>query len=134
MRPTIPTRKAVYNRDGYRCCACATLECLTFQHRRRVGTGGSKYPPSPVDGLTACATCNDQFENILQTAALAYGWKAKSWVTNPERVPVFYPHDHAWFRFEGTLRVKITAVVAHEMMHAVYGPEWLRWFQEAKRA
>lgn len=129
--PTQRTREAVYRRDSYRCVSCNSSDALTFQHRRAVGMGGSRIPPSVVDGLVLCATCNAACEAELQTTALAYGWKARRW-TDPTMVPVFYPHEHAWFRLEGVQRIRVTAMVALDMMHAVYGDEYLKWYGEAK--
>lgn len=127
-RPTKQTRDAVYLRDGYRCAACGSLE-LTFQHRRRVGAGGSKVLPPPVDGLALCGTCNAGCEGAIQAKALRYGWKVRAWVANPERVPVFYPREMRWCRLEGTYRVPITYSVAMEMGCSVYGREWLDWHE-----
>jgi hypothetical protein len=109
------------------------MEGLSFQHRIRDGMGGSRQLPPPVNGLTACMSCNARYEADLQTVALAYGWKCKTF-TVPEHVPVYYPGEFQWYRLEGTKRVRITAVVAHELMTAAYGWDvWIRWFQEAKR-
>ncbi|WP_102191522.1 hypothetical protein [Microbacterium aurantiacum] len=125
--PTTATRTGVYFRDGYQCASCCTVDALTFQHRRRVGMGGSKNVPAPVDGLTLCATCNNGCEHAMQDLALARGWKVRAWVTSPERVPVFFRKDHAWFRLEGLNRIRISYAVAMEMGCAVYGDEWMRW-------
>lgn len=125
--PTKQTRQDVYLRDGYRCVMCTATDPLTFQHRRAVGMGGSKILPPPVDGLTLCASCNERCEHDLQDAALANGWKVRRWVKSPERVPVFYPAELAWFRLEGTRRVQISSAVAMEMGCAVYGDEWMKW-------
>lgn len=125
--PTKQTRQDVYVRDGYRCVMCGATDPLTFQHRRAVGMGGSKILPPPVDGLTLCASCNERCEADLQDAALAHGWKVRRWVRSPERVPVFFPAELAWYRLEGTRRVRISAAVAMEMGCAVYGDEWMRW-------
>lgn len=126
--PTAATRDAVYLRDARRCAACGVM-ALTFQHRRAVGMGGSKNVPSPVDGLSLCATCNAACEGATQAQALRYGWKVRRWVTNPERVPVFYPLDMSWYRLEGVRRVRISYTVAIEMGCSVYGAEWLAWHE-----
>lgn len=126
--PTNETRNAVYQRDERRCAACSLL-VLTFQHRRAVGMGGSKNVPSPVDGLSLCATCNAGCEGAMQAQALRFGWKVRRWVTNPERVPVFYPREMSWYRLEGVRRVRITHTVAMEMGCGVYGAEWLAWHE-----
>lgn len=131
--PTAATRDAVYQRDGRRCAACGML-VLTFQHRRAVGMGGSKNVPSPVDGLSLCATCNAGCEGVIQAQALRFGWKVRRWVTNPERVPVFYPREMSWYRLEGVRRVRISHTVAMEMGCSVYGAEWLAWHEAIEGA
>lgn len=125
--PTQSVRDAVYDRDRNRCAACGTVDGLTFQHRRAVGMGGSKVRPTAEDGLTLSGKCNDACEAEMQQLALAYGWKVKRWVTDPSRVPVYYPHEFQWYRLEDTTRIPITAVVALDMMHDVYGDEYFHW-------
>ena len=88
--------------------------------------GGSKNLPTTVDGLTLCVSCNNACEAHMQGVALANGWKVRRWA-NPERVPVFYPAEYAWYRFEGTRLVRISSQVAMEMGCSVYGDEWMRW-------
>lgn len=126
--PTVKTRRAVYDRDGQACVACKST-MLTFQHRRAVGMGGSKMQPPPVDGLTLCITCNEACEHTMQRLALVYGWKVRRWA-DPVKVPVFYPHEHQWFRLEGTERFEIGSIVAFDLMHAVYGDEYWLWRTE----
>lgn len=125
--PTTETRKDTYLRDGYRCVMCGALSPLEFGHRRAVGMGGSKILPPPVDGATQCTRCNNACEAELQGLALANGWKVKRWVTSPERVPMFYPLEFAWYRLEGTRRIRISSEVAMEMGCSVYGDEWMQW-------
>ena len=134
-RPTLATRRAVYARDLQMCVLCGATEDIQFQHRRAVGAGGSTTTPPPVDGCSLCSHCNWIIEQDAhwQAVALAYGIKARRF-TVPEHVPVYYPGEFQWYRLEGTKRVRITAVVAHELMTAAYGWNvWIRWFQEAKR-
>lgn len=125
--PTKQTRSDVYLRDGYRCVMCGASSPLEFGHRRAVGMGGSKILPPPVDGVTQCATCNASCEAERQDDALAHGWKVRRWVKSPERVPMYYPREMAWFRLEGVTRVRISSAVAMEMGCSVYGDEWMRW-------
>lgn len=129
--PTAIIRAAVYERDGKRCVACHTIDALTFQHRRAVGMGGSKVRPGAADGVTACLTCNGEFERSMIVLALAYGWKAEKW-TNPTEVPVYYPHEFQWHRLDGVTRRPVSGVVALDMMHAVYGDKYMHWYSEAK--
>lgn len=124
--PTEATRAAVRRRDGGRCVSCHRADELTFQHRRAVGMGGSKTRPGAVDGLILCLTCNTECEASMQSLALAYGWKARRW-TDPTNVPVYYPHEFQWFRFEGVVRIPISAVVALDLMHATYGDDYFTW-------
>lgn len=123
--PTRETRTAVYRRDRERCVACGSPH-LTFQHRRAVGMGGSKIQPSPVDGLSLCGVCNEACEHANQTLALVNGWKVRRWA-DPMKVPYFDRMDRLWFRVEGVERFEISALVALDMMHAVYGDEYLLW-------
>lgn len=126
-KPTTATRFRTYERDLNRCASCAS-PALSFQHRRAVGQGGSKTLPTVQDALTLCPTCNNHCEHTLQTRALAYGWKVRRWVTNPGDVPVFYPHEFAWFVLTDTgTREQIPALRAMEMMLVVYGDDWLTW-------
>ncbi|PRB01809.1 hypothetical protein CQ047_18295 [Microbacterium sp. MYb72] len=127
--PTEKTRKGVYLRDGHRCVTCGNPTTLEFQHRRRVGAGGSKILPAPVDGLTLCHRHNRECEAEMQTEALRSGWKVRAWVRRPELVPVYYPLDRAWFRLEGLFRIEISRAVAMEMGCSVYGAEWLAWHE-----
>ncbi|MEI3845232.1 MULTISPECIES: HNH endonuclease [unclassified Microbacterium] len=126
-KPTNATRQACYFRDGYRCVMCGAVDGLTFQHRIAEGMGGSTNIPAPVDGLTLCALCNAACEAELQMQALANGWKVRRWVGSAARVPVYFPHEFAWFRLEGTNRVRISHAVAMEMGCAVYGDDWMKW-------
>lgn len=129
--PTPLTRAAVYKRDGNRCVTCGEPSGLSFQHRRASGMGGSSIRPGAADGVTACLPHNERYEGDLQATALAYGWKVRKWA-NPTLVPLYVAHEWRWYRLEGTERIEITAVVALDMMHAVYGDEYMRWFEEAK--
>jgi len=105
---------------------CGAVEPLSFGHRRAVGMGGSRILPPPIDGLTQCIPCNARCESDMQDLALANGWKVRRWVTSPDRVPVYYPLEFAWFRLEGIRRVQITSQVAMEMGCSVYGDEWMQ--------
>lgn len=127
--PTLETRAALRVRDGGRCVACGAVANLTFQHRRAVGMGGSMQRPAPVDGLLLCLLCNEACEHSMQTLALAYGWKVRRWA-DPTKVPVYYPHEFAWYVLAGKTRVRTTSVVALDLMYSVYGDEYFRWRAE----
>lgn len=123
--PTPRLRKLTYERDGYSCASCGSRSGLEFQHRQATGMGGSRIPPSFVQGLTACARCNPRYETDLQRKALNHGWKVRRWVEHAGRVPVFYVLEREWFRLtlDGT-RVVVSRDVAMEMMSEVYGNDW----------
>lgn len=124
-KPTRVVREGVYWRDQNACCSCGRTDGLTFQHRRAVGAGGSKLPPTFADGLAACAICNMRFESDLQDEAIAKGWKVPRKVADPARVPYFHALAGRWFVLsdDGPWRAEITSDVAQAMMLAVYGPE-----------
>lgn len=123
--PTRAVREGVYWRDENVCCSCGSPDGLTFQHRRAVGAGGSKRPPTFADGLAACAICNMRFEGDLQTLALLNGWKVPRGVANPARVPYYHAATNRWYVLtdDGPWRTEITRDVAVAMKLAVYGPE-----------
>lgn len=123
--PTDSVRSDTYNRDGRRCVICLSID-VTFQHRRAVGMGGSKIRPGVADGLTLCGIHNGRCETDMQMYALLMGWKVRRWA-DPVKVPCFYPHEYAWFRFVGIERIEIPAAVALDMMHDVYGDEYFEW-------
>lgn len=124
--PTPIVRRAVYERDNFRCVACDTTEDLTFQHRVATGMGGSKLRPGAVAGLTLCLRCNQACEADMQTVALRNGYKVRRWA-DPSRVPVYYPHLFGWFVLAGVKANRITGPIALDMMHAVYGDEYEKW-------
>lgn len=126
--PTPAVWKAVKDRDGRQCIVCGTEHGLSFQHRVRVGQGGSKIRPTAVNGVTACVPHNEAFEHRLQTLALLRGWKVRSWVQEPGRVPVWYPLLGGWHVLRGEGRELITARAARVLMVDVYGAdEYERW-------
>lgn len=92
--------------------------------------GGSKVVPPPVDGLILCLPCNEACEGVLQRRALVWGHKVRRWA-DPTLVPVYYPHEWAWFLLTGVTRVEITSEAAVDAMCAVYGNEYLEWWMEA---
>jgi hypothetical protein len=58
-RPHIPTniRRAVYERDGFRCLHCGTTELLSLDHIHPWSLGG----PDTIDNLqTLCKPCNSR--------------------------------------------------------------------------
>lgn len=123
--PTLVIRFGVYERDQHRCVSCGRDFRLTFQHRQATGMGGSKIRPTFVQGLTACDSCNSDYEHRLQQAALRFGWKVRRWVEHPGLVPVFYAPERRWYRLTllGT-REHISHAEAMRMMAEMYGPDY----------
>ena len=123
--PTPVTRAVTYERDGHRYLSCGSRLNLQYQHRAAVCMGGRKIQPLLVEGVTSCANCNPQDEDVLQAEALRCGWKIRKCVSDAARVPVFYPLDKTWFMLTGEgMRIRITTAEAMSMMHDVYGTEY----------
>lgn len=100
----------------------------TFQHRVRVGMGGSKVVPSYTDGVLSCLACNQAYESSLQAAAIRYGWKipASFPLVDPAAVPVFYAREGGWFILtRGGNRLPISSDRALTMMRDVYGDQYV---------
>ena len=102
-----------------------------MQHRAAVGSGGTSLRVGFDGLLTACAVCNAGFEASLQTVALVYGWKVRSWAL-AGAVPVYFLTRDVWAVLQpsGRLAVIPTADAA-VMMRAVYGPQWEGWVAES---
>lgn len=131
MRPTASRWADIKERDLEQCAMCGTEYSLTHQHRRAVGMGGSKIPPTVEDSLTLCYDDNRDAEGHLQINALVFGWKVRKWVKDPSLVPVCYPHSIGWARLTTGGHVEpIHAMEAEQMMREVYGEEWDRWCDE----
>lgn len=131
--PTTAVRLGTYDRDRWRCVSCGNANELQFQHRRRTGMGGSTIPVDVADGLASCPTCNPEYEHALQTSALFHGWKVRSWVKQPELVPVFYVPEMSWWRLTVSgERYEVSAAVVAQHMEFVYGEEWQRWADQLR--
>lgn len=130
MTPTKEVRKQTYMRDRNRCAACGALSPLTFQHRNNaIRATRPTYP----EGLTLCGLCNALCEASMQTKAFCYGWKVRSWVEEPGRVPVFYQPENTWWLLEpdGT-RSPLSRVYGRSLMIGVYGDQWEAWRDEIR--
>jgi hypothetical protein len=131
--PTTAVRVMTYDRDGWRCVSCGAGSALEFQHRRRTGMGGTKLPVQVEDGLASCPTCNPAYENRLQLRALFSGWKVRSWVQQPELVPVFFTAELSWWRLTTTgERYELSASKVPSFMYEVYGEEWQQWADQLR--
>lgn len=129
--PTPAVRATMYDRDHNQCALCGRHDQLSHQHRRAVGMGGSKTPPSITDSVTLCLDCNGRCESDLQTKALVYGVKVRRWVKDPAMVPVLFPFIWGWARLTpGGHAEPIHAVEAARMMRKIYGDEWDQWRAE----
>jgi hypothetical protein len=129
--PTPSVRKATVLRDNSQCALCGALSPLEWNHRAAVGMGGSKKQPGVTEGVMLCSHCNTAIESdaLRMKVALIYGIKVRRWA-DPTKVPVFYPRENRWYRFDGTERVEVPSIVALDLMHAVYGDEYLLWTRE----
>jgi hypothetical protein len=140
VAPTSGIRAQVLTRDGGRCVSCGSADALQMQHRARVGNGGSGIRPDVLELVTACAVCNARFEADLQTRALVYGWKVRTWV-NPADVPVFNIPAQQWGLlgvqdFFGELRPVVfpcSPEFAWNRMRVVYGDAWDEWCDDLER-
>ncbi|PPG29667.1 HNH endonuclease [Pseudoclavibacter sp. RFBB5] len=128
--PTAKVRAAVYQRDVNRCVRCGREDFLSFQHRTAVGMGGSKLPPTPMEGLTACSPCNARFEGDLQTVALLNGWKVPRWLHQLDRadeVPVYYAPERIWCVLIFESRMWVSEDTALASMREIYGAQYDEW-------
>ena len=126
--PTPVVRQYTLVRDTSRCALCGALSPLEWNHRAAVGMGGSKHRPGVAEGVILCNRCNTDIESDadLMKTALANGIKIRKWA-DPNRVPIYYQQEWRWYRLEGIERVEVTAMVALDMMHAVYGDAYFHW-------
>lgn len=115
-------------RDGRVCVLTAvTGETLSPQHRQG-GAGGRKNKHRLANLLWLDSIVNGLIESDPDWQAIANAWGVKiSLHADPERIPVYYRHEHAWCVLEGDERRRITAVEALDMMLAFYGDAYLKW-------
>lgn len=112
-------------RDERRCILTDYRGDRIVPQHRQGGMGGSKFKHRTANLLHIDSITNGLLEADadLKRRAKVYGVSIPSWAY-PEKVPVFYPHEHAWSRLEGDGRTQITTGEAHALMHATYGPDW----------
>lgn len=128
MRPSKEVWAAVRERDGV-CVACGRHPSpSTFQHRVRVGMGGSRHRPGPAEGLLCCVRCNTAFEASRQAEALEFGWKIPASFPHVDAttIPVYYVREEAWFLLtDRGARLRITESDARSMMAQAYGSSYV---------
>ncbi len=125
MTTPVKTLNAITRRDGHVCVMTgADTDRLVPQHRQG-GMGGPKSKHAPANVLWLDSLLNGDIESDAELAnvARAYGIKVPSGV-NPERVPVFYRHEHAWFLLYDDTREQITHLRALDTMFAIYGDDY----------
>jgi len=120
--------RALEARDGRVCVMTAvTGESLVPQHRAG-GMGGRRNKHELPRLLWLDSVTNGLIESDPYWQAAAKAWGVKiSLHADPELIPVFYRHLHAWFVLEGDSRREVSPVVALDMMLAFYGDAYLEW-------
>lgn len=96
MTVTVKARKTVYERDGFKCCACGSVFELTLQHRKNKGMGGSKLLDGVENLLTMCHGCNTALESDARYAETGRrnGWKLTT--GEPFDKPVYFAWAREW--------------------------------------
>lgn len=125
------TLRALDRRDGARRCVMTGEETdrVVPQHRQG-GMGGRPDKHRPENVLWLDSIINGLIESDAEWAgaAKAHGVKVPLWVKDVSLVPVFFTHEHAWFRLNGNEREQVSAVTALDMMLDVYPEsEYLEW-------
>ncbi|GGD33274.1 hypothetical protein GCM10010915_12080 [Microbacterium faecale] len=120
--------RALEDRDGRVCVMTAAAgETLSPQHRQG-GAGGRRDKHRLANLLWLDSIANGLIESDPEWQAIAKAWGVKiSLHADPELIPVFYRHLHAWFVLEGDERHEVSAAVALDMMLAFYGETYLMW-------
>lgn len=122
-------------RDGRACVWSASEgDALVPQHRQG-GMGGRRHKHRLSNLLWLDSLLNGHIESDPQLQAIAKAWGIKiSLHADPEELPVFFPHQHQWFRFTGNERTKITSLEALDRMHAFYGDPFFMWKAVAEQS
>ncbi|MGI6878798.1 hypothetical protein [Microbacterium sp. gxy059] len=130
MADRTPARalRALEARDGRVCVMTGTSgERLVPQHRAG-GMGGRRNKHELPRLLWIDSIMNGHIESDPEWQATAKAWGVKiSLHADPERVPVWFRHEHTWFVLEGDGRRPISTGTALDMMLAVYGSDYLLW-------
>lgn len=107
---------------------------LVPQHRQG-GMGGRAHKHRTANLIWLDSEINGLIEADAnwQAAAKAFGIKI-SIHADPEKLPVFFQHEHAWFMLEGDSRREIPTGEAIARMHAFYGDEFYAWMTVARES
>jgi len=95
MAVTMKQKRMTFERDGEQCVWCGNTSGLTVHHRKNRQAGGSKLRDHLANFLTACYTCNGQFEDNLMERARLMGVKLQQW-EDPYRTAVHFKHFNEW--------------------------------------
>ena len=111
------TRRAVYERDGFRCALCDSTDGLQIHHVKPRGEGGADHP---MNLITLCWRCHaaahgdffysspDMFDRSLLGNASVEKWNVRRWlIESMELECVRYVSDYyaergeEWYPWEG---------------------------------
>lgn len=105
------TRRAVYERDGFRCALCDSTDGLQIHHVKPRGEGGADHP---MNLITLCWRCHaaahgdffysspDMFDRSLLGNASVEKWNVRRWlIESMELECVRYVSDYYAERGEG---------------------------------
>ena len=111
------TRRAVYERDGFRCALCDSTDGLQIHHVKPRGEGGADHP---MNLITLCWRCHaaahgdffysspDMFDRSLLGNASVEKWNVRRWlIESMELECVRYVSDYSaergeeWYPWEG---------------------------------
>lgn len=122
--------RMLLTRDTHVCVLSGVdVERLVPQHRQG-GMGGRRDKHRSSNLLWLDSLMNGWIESDPGWAKLAkaFGVKVPVWVADVSVVPVFFRAEHAWFTLsDDGSRSEVSAVVALDMMHAVYGDQFFVW-------
>lgn len=111
------TRRAVYERDGFRCALCDSTDGLQIHHVKPRGEGGADHP---MNLITLCWRCHaaahgdffysspDMFDRTLLGDASVEKWNVRRWLMESMELEcVRYVSDYyaergeEWYPWEG---------------------------------
>lgn len=136
MADHVPAKalRALDARDGRVCVMTATEGDRLVPQHRAGGMGGRRDKHQLPRLLWLDSIVNDLIESDPEWQAVAMARGVKIWLdTDPGRVPVYYRGERSWFVLQGATRRPIPATTALDMMHDVYGDQYLLWKAIADR-